>query len=495
MKLLLKISSEKNLLKAMGSEVKTGKYYNNAGKVAMRIHKKNTYHFDYSKGKKQGYAKHSDYSRMTHGLKHESEFQKQTKGKIKGKAGLHAEKHRTKKGHTTTKWVKNANPGVKGTKQRAGSKVNDVKPKPKQTGKQEPVANRRGHITLTEGKLIKDVKKDSTHQTIDGFSIHVPAGKTMDYVKKEGAIEANANAANELRSNKKITELASQVEPKVRPLPKHMTDKMKKNGVVIDRSSSTDGYGWRSGSYGNYTFQAKIYPTNKDNVHGINEGPVSKLTVFHNRKTILNYDRGWDLRPKEQHHKAVKDILDALDKENERLYESSMAPYKQGEMKSELDRVLRNGYAVRAARFTNPDAYHKRIDELVNSSKSLQELQELARKKKRQRLLNYWEPSKKKAPEVDASKMPYEEYIKNLNAEIARMHQEDVDANGGYEVEQYGYNIDPKKPSAISGMKKYGELYKHALHPADKIKHIHEHFDKREVSELGKKHKVALTGL
>lgn len=247
MKLLLKISSEKNLLKAMGSEVKTGKYYNNAGKVAMRIHKKNTYHFDYSKGKKQGYAKHSDYSRMTHGLKHESEFQKQTKGKIKGKAGLHAEKHRTKKGHTTTKWVKNAKPGVKGTKQRAGSKVNDVKPKPKQTGKQEPVAVARPKSSGGSAPHLEQKPKASGGSAAHLTQPPKPRGKTGESLGTNDAL------------SKKITELASQVEPKVRPshrpqgkstthydhgpnagkpLPKHMTDKMKKKKTLTDNNLS-----------------------------------------------------------------------------------------------------------------------------------------------------------------------------------------------------------------------------------------------------------------
>lgn len=325
MKLLLKISSEKNLLKAMGSEVKTGKYYNNAGKVAMRIHKKNTYHFDYSKGKKQGYAKHSDYSRMTHGLKHESEFQKQTKGKIKGKAGLHAEKHRTKKGHTTTKWVKNAKPGVKGTKQRTGSKVNDVKPRPKQTGKQEPVVVARpkssGGSAAHLAKPAKPTGKKGENlgaYVQDGpFKIYVPSHMTLDDVKNEGAIESRAMAENHLKAenaakakkpesaiSQRITELASQVKPKVRP---------------AKGRSTTDEYG------------------------------------------------------------------------------------------------------------------------------------------------------------------------KYLAAELARMRQEAIDENGGYEVESYGYNIDPKKPSAKAGLKKFAQLLSADIPLDIKIKHLHEHHDDKELKQLALK--------
>lgn len=213
------------MLKAMGSEVRTGKYYNKAGKVALHIKGKSNYHFDYSKGKKSGHAEHSKYGKMTSGLKHQSEFQKQagkSKGKVvKIKAGTHAEKRRDKKGKVVTRHVSNK-PKVKGTKQAAGSKVNGAN-----------------------------------------------------------------NKADKQR-------------------------------------------------------------------------------------------------------------------------------------------------------------------------------------------------------EMDLTKLSHSELI----AEIEASHQADVDANGGYKVEQYGHNIDPKKPSAIVGVQKFNRLYQHTISPADKIKHIHEHYEPSEMEKIGKQHNV-----
>ena len=144
MKMILMLKGGREaMLKAMGNEVRTGKYYDKAGKVALNIHGKSNYHFDYSKGGKKGHAEHSKYGKMTSGLKHQSEFQKQaskSKGKVvKIKAGTHSEKRRDKKGKIVTRHVSNK-PKVKGTKKAAGSVVNKPKPEPTSTGAQEPVA-------------------------------------------------------------------------------------------------------------------------------------------------------------------------------------------------------------------------------------------------------------------------------------------------------------------------------------------------------------------
>ena len=245
------------MLKAMGSEVRTGKYYNKAGKVALNIKGKSNYHFDYSKGGKSGHAEHSKYGKMTSGLTHHSEFQKQaksSKGKVvKIHAGTHAEKRRDKKGKIVTRYVSNK-PKVKGKKQAAGSVVN----KPKSAG--NPKAR------YFDGATGKEITK-----------------------KEHGAMVAKIEASKKAES-----------------------------------------------------------------------------------KT-----------PK--------------------------------------------------------------------SSK---------------------------------------EYLAKLDAEMAAYKQADIDANGGYEVESYGYNIDPKKPSAMAGLKKFSRLYEHSLHPSVKIKHIHEHYEPSELKKLGEEYKV-----
>lgn len=42
---------------------------------------------------------------------------------------------------------------------------------------------------------------------------------------------------------------------------------------------------------------------------GINGGKISKLTVKHKNEIVLNYDRGWDVRPKDVISKEAYKIL------------------------------------------------------------------------------------------------------------------------------------------------------------------------------------------
>ena len=44
-----------------------------------------------------------------------------------------------------------------------------------------------------------------------------------------------------------------------------------------------------------YSFSAKVY--DRASGFGINNGRVSKLTVWRDGQEIMNYDRGWDVRP------------------------------------------------------------------------------------------------------------------------------------------------------------------------------------------------------
>lgn len=55
------------------------------------------------------------------------------------------------------------------------------------------------------------------------------------------------------------------------------------------------GDNWVEGTYKEFFFQAKVYPTKSE--FGINEGRVSKLTVcngnkWNSKQVVFNYDRG-----------------------------------------------------------------------------------------------------------------------------------------------------------------------------------------------------------
>lgn len=66
-----------------------------------------------------------------------------------------------------------------------------------------------------------------------------------------------------------------------------------------------------------FLYEAKVYAVGSPN--GINDGRVSKLQVVKDigenswtwNNTIINYDRGWDIRPRtELEKKVLKHILD-----------------------------------------------------------------------------------------------------------------------------------------------------------------------------------------
>lgn len=60
---------------------------------------------------------------------------------------------------------------------------------------------------------------------------------------------------------------------------------------------------WKDGIINGYLFEAKVYEESSE--YGINEGRISKLDISKTRKILCSYDRGWDIRPKEE---EVKDI-------------------------------------------------------------------------------------------------------------------------------------------------------------------------------------------
>lgn len=68
------------------------------------------------------------------------------------------------------------------------------------------------------------------------------------------------------------------------------------------------GGNWISGKIGNLHFQAKVYE--KGSQFGINAGNVSKLTVWPEYgPAIINYDRGWDIKPKNAKEEKIVDTV------------------------------------------------------------------------------------------------------------------------------------------------------------------------------------------
>jgi len=80
----------------------------------------------------------------------------------------------------------------------------------------------------------------------------------------------------------------------------------KANHEIKARQTRED---WIDGTIDGLRFQAKVYDEGSE--FGINEGRVSKLWVRDEalRQTILNYERGWDIKPTKA---AERRLLEAL---------------------------------------------------------------------------------------------------------------------------------------------------------------------------------------
>ena len=71
---------------------------------------------------------------------------------------------------------------------------------------------------------------------------------------------------------------------------------------------------WLRGIIDGYEFFALVFQIGSK--YGINEGRISKLTVRHKLESltevsryIINYDRGWDVKPETEEHKLILDTL------------------------------------------------------------------------------------------------------------------------------------------------------------------------------------------
>jgi hypothetical protein len=82
------------------------------------------------------------------------------------------------------------------------------------------------------------------------------------------------------------------------------------------------GDNWVKVIVGNYTFSAKLF--DEGSVFGINEGRVSKLMIWDEQiryekldifeAAIVNYDRGWDIKPETEEQIAIFDaVMDLLE--------------------------------------------------------------------------------------------------------------------------------------------------------------------------------------
>lgn len=84
---------------------------------------------------------------------------------------------------------------------------------------------------------------------------------------------------------------------------------------------------WVDGVVGEYKFQAKLFDEGSE--YGINGGRVSKLSIRKKRTMqeksdflsdcIVNYDRGWDIEPKEEYTECYNAVMELLENSPKRF--------------------------------------------------------------------------------------------------------------------------------------------------------------------------------
>jgi hypothetical protein len=87
---------------------------------------------------------------------------------------------------------------------------------------------------------------------------------------------------------------------------------MSNKKIVAEFTEFNNNENWCHGTCEGTTFSAKLFDNGSD--FGINDGRVSKLSI-HDKKlgTICNYDRGWDIPPKEGFQRQYNAIMHLLE--------------------------------------------------------------------------------------------------------------------------------------------------------------------------------------
>jgi hypothetical protein len=86
--------------------------------------------------------------------------------------------------------------------------------------------------------------------------------------------------------------------------------------ITAEFTEFKNGTNWCSGKVGKYSFSAKLFDIGS--TFGIKNGRVSKLAIWDEtvrqkeqnffKACVVNYDRGWDIKPK----KEIKVFFDAV---------------------------------------------------------------------------------------------------------------------------------------------------------------------------------------
>lgn len=95
---------------------------------------------------------------------------------------------------------------------------------------------------------------------------------------------------------------------------------MKKQEIKAEITKFPFDSNWVSGKVGGYVFEAKLF--DDSSTFGINNGRVSKLSIYDDStrlskgffaSCIVNYDRGWDIRPTKEQKPYFLAVMAALE--------------------------------------------------------------------------------------------------------------------------------------------------------------------------------------
>lgn len=99
---------------------------------------------------------------------------------------------------------------------------------------------------------------------------------------------------------------------------------------IVRANWERSGNGWTIGtvSYKKKTYYFNIKNFIEGSVYGIDKGCISKLFVSDSEhRVVMNYDRGWDVKPKDADAKAVLNAI--KDRFNNGMDADDLARYKK----------------------------------------------------------------------------------------------------------------------------------------------------------------------
>lgn len=120
----------------------------------------------------------------------------------------------------------------------------------------------------------------------------------------------------------------------VRPVKVDLEVKILSDYIEIPREKQVDNQlyvkpdNWMEGKIDGFTIHAKVYP--KPSMRGIEKGRISKLTIIDKDDNVIaNYDRGWDVIPKERYKDLYDKVVGSLEYKRQQMNKEKNNRHKE----------------------------------------------------------------------------------------------------------------------------------------------------------------------